>query len=102
MGGKKPVEAPKPAKPATAGKTASSGKATGAAEKKSKSLAYGKVHFKAMLYRGKWRFINKVEADKNRKKKLSKLAKLKAKGIEVKPKVSKFRHFVFYSKAIPR
>lgn len=51
---------------------------------KTKSLAYGKVKFKAFLWRGKWRFINKDEAEKLKKKKLSKLAKLKAEGKEVK------------------
>ena len=67
--------------------TSSTKSAKGAGAKKSKSLAYGKVHFRAMLFRGKWRFINKAEAEKNAKKKLAKLAKLKAQGVEVKEKV---------------
>ena len=52
--------------------------------KKSKSLAYGKVKFQAFLWRGKWRFVNKAEADKEKKKKLAKLAKLKEQGKQIK------------------
>lgn len=59
-----------------------------AVTKQSKSLAYGKVNFKAMLTHGKWRFINKAEAEKCRKQKLAKLEKLKAAGKEISVKVS--------------
>lgn len=52
--------------------------------KKAKSLAYGKVKFQAFLWRGKWRFVNKAEADKESKKKLAKLAKLKEQGKQIK------------------
>lgn len=75
-------------KATTAGKPAANAAAKGAATKKSKSLAYGKVQFKAFLWHGKWRFINKAEAEKSKKQKLAKLAKLKAEGKEVAPKVS--------------
>jgi len=42
--------------------------------KKSKSLAYGKVKFQAFLWRGKWRFVNKAEADKEKKKEVSQIS----------------------------
>jgi len=80
MVSKKPVAF---AKAAASAEPAKSAKA-----KKPKSLTYGKVHFKAMLYRGKWRFISKAEAELSKKKRLAKLAKLKAQGVEVKPEVS--------------
>jgi tRNA G18 (ribose-2'-O)-methylase SpoU len=87
---KKAVDASKSANPAKGKQAAPKAKSAEGAStnKKTKSLAYGKVQFKAMLYRGKWRFINKAEVDKNKKNKLAKVAKLKAQGIEVKPKVS--------------
>lgn len=79
---KKPVKEAKPAGASKAG-TAKEGAAP-----KSKSLAHGKVLFQAFKWRGKWRFINKADAEKARKKRLATLAKLKSEGKKIVPKVS--------------
>lgn len=81
---KKAVAAPKKPAAEAVKKPAATPKKSYA--KKSKSLAYGKVKFQAFLFRGKWRFINKAEADKEKKKKLAKLAKLKEQGKQIKEK----------------
>merc|ERR1712023_454142 len=56
-----------------------------AATLKKKSLAYGRVKFRASLYRGKWRFVNSAEVV-SEKKKSAKLAKLKEQGVQIKEK----------------
>lgn len=91
-GTKKAVGAPKKPAADAVKKPALNPKKTNFA-KKSKSLAYGKVKFQAFLWRGKWRFVNKAEADKEKKKKLAKLAKLKEQGVQIK--VNKLNCFRF-------
>lgn len=83
MVAEKPV---KTAKPADGSKAASAREGAAA---KSKSLAHGKVLFQAFRWRGKWRFINKAEAEKARKKNLAAIAKLKSEGKKIVPKVIK-------------
>lgn len=78
----KPVKTAKPAGASKAG-SAKEGAAT-----KSKSLAHGKVLFQAFRWRGKWRFINKADAEKSRKKSVAAIAKLKSEGKKIVPKVS--------------
>ncbi|XKL65255.1 hypothetical protein PGB90_008675 [Kerria lacca] len=71
-----------------------------AVSKKPSSLAYGKVMFQAFLWRGKWRFINKAEAEKARKKKLAKLAKLKSEKKEIIQKAKKKKRPTIVTKPI--
>jgi len=78
---KKPVKTDKPA-------DATKAPAKGAAPAKSKSLAHGKVLFQAFKWRGKWRFINKAEAEKSRKRRLATVAKLRSQGKTIPPLVS--------------
>lgn len=68
--------------------------------KKSKSLAYGKVKFQAFLWHGKWRFVDKAEAEKSKKKKLAKLAKLKEQGIVIKVLIQFIISFVANSRKL--